>query len=59
MDDNIYTYVYISIYVYIYLPKLHENILKYYTLNQFKEIVIDFNHEMSGKAFRRSPYLDR
>ena len=28
----------------IYLPKLHENILKYYRLNSFKEIPIGFNH---------------
>ena len=28
----------------IYLPKLHENILKCYGLNSFKEIVIGFNH---------------
>ena len=28
----------------IYLPKLQENILKYYRFNLFKEIAIDFNH---------------
>ena len=28
----------------IYLPKLHENILKYYRLNLFKEIVLGINH---------------
>ncbi len=30
----------------IYLPKLHENILKYYRLNLFKEIAIIFNLEL-------------
>ena len=30
----------------IYLPKLHENILKYYRFNLFKEIAIDFNHSL-------------
>ena len=33
----------ISLYL-IYLPKLYENILKYYRLNSFKEISIGFNH---------------
>ena len=28
----------------IYLPKLHENILKYFRLNLFREITISFNH---------------
>ena len=28
----------------IYLPKLHENILKYYRCNLFKEISIGFNY---------------
>ena len=28
----------------IYLWKLHENILKYYRLNLFKEFAIGFNH---------------
>ena len=28
----------------IYLPKLHGNFLKYYRLDLFKEITIDFNH---------------
>ena len=27
----------------VYLPKLHENILKYYRLNLFKEITMGFN----------------
>ena len=35
----------ISLYL-IYLPKLHENILKYYRLNLFKESIIDFNHSL-------------
>ena len=30
----------------IYLPKLYENILKYYRLNLFKEIPIGFNHSL-------------
>ena len=30
----------------IYLPKLHKNIFKYYRLNLFKEITIDFNHDL-------------
>ena len=28
----------------VYLPKLHENVLKYYRLNLFKEIAISYNH---------------
>ena len=39
MENNID----ISLYQ-IYLPKLHENILKFYRLNLFKEIVIGSNH---------------
>ena len=30
----------------IYLPKLHENILKYYGLNWVKDIAIGFNHSL-------------
>ena len=30
----------------IYLPKWHENIMKYYRLNSFKEITIGFNHSL-------------
>ena len=29
-----------------YLPKLHLNILKYYWLNLFKEIALDFNYSL-------------
>ena len=30
----------------IYLPKLHENIWKYYRLNLFKDIVTTFNYNL-------------
>ena len=30
----------------MYKPKLHDNILKYYRLNLFKEIAIVFNHSL-------------
>ena len=30
----------------IYLPKLYENIFKYYRLNLFKEMTIFFNHSI-------------
>ena len=36
---------YIALYQ-ICLPKLRENILQYYRLNLFKEIIIGFNHDV-------------
>ena len=30
----------------LYLPKLHENIVKYYKLNLFREIPIGFNYSL-------------
>ena len=30
----------------LYLPKLHENILKYYWSKLFKEIATGFNHDL-------------
>ena len=52
----------ISVY-YIYLPKLHENILKYYWLNLFEGITIDFFMLFRWlwnplKFFLQSPYLN-
>ena len=43
----------------IYLPKFHENILKYYKLDLFKEIAIGFNHMTSESPASLSDSLFR
>ena len=45
-----------------YLSKLHENILKYYRSNLFKEITINFNHDLqitseSPASFSNDPFV--
>ena len=42
----------------IYLPKLHENILKYYRLNLFKEIAIGFNHSCQTTLVSATSFSD-
>ena len=42
----------------IYLPKLHENILKYYRLNSSQEITIYFNCSLQSTLDSSASFLD-